>query len=248
MLFFSYVWFDHFDVDSWQSFCYLVFRRTWMRNDFFRNQFVWNLIFSIVQKEANLRSNTYVADTVKGLFSIAVGGAPGFIAASDNTAGPIRGLQEAYYNVYGVKNYQPVIMRPARFDLLAEETQPVYYSLQFPTAMEFGPKSSKHTSILTDLYDVQTVLGKTLRVLRNREFNIEGTPLNVAVEQTEFDFYHNNTGIYKTIKDSGLLPQEDPLINTCALEGLDLEFAAAAAFVKGCIKISKVQKNTSTEP
>src|SRR3990167_137750 len=244
ILFFSKPWFEHLDDRSWEHFNYFLYRYTWDRSDYWRNQFVWNLIFSIIQKESTVRPNSFIADTVKCLFSIAVGNAPGFAPALDNFAAPIEGLQKAYCNVYGLKNYLPVIMQPQSFKINSEKVRPVYYSLQFPTAIEFGPKSSKHTSLLTDLYDLKQLFDKHLEVLKSNIFNIEETPLYRAIDQVAFDFIHTNMGAYEEILDSQLIAKEDDSFLNTFIKEKEAVFPAAAAFLKGCVRIAKSQHDS----
>lgn len=242
MLFFSRSWFDHLEDKRWQPLTCFFYRYAWEQVDYWQNQFVWNLIFSIIQRETNLRTNLFVADTIKCLLAIASGGAPGFAPATDNCAGPIRGLQQAYQDIYGLKNYLPIIMQPARFDIQAEQVPPVYYSLQFPTAIEFGPKSSKHSSLLTDLNDLRAMIEKYLEALRSNQYNIEQTPLYAAIQQVKFDFFHTNVGLYEGIRDTMQLPQEDINLTTALIDAQAKEFPAAAAFLKGCIRLSKLDE------
>lgn len=239
MLFFSKAWFEHLDDKRWQSFAYFLYRYAWEQVDYWQNQFVWNLIFSIIQRETKLRSNLFVIDTVKCLFGIAAGAAAGFAPAINNSAGPIAGFQQAYQDIYGLKNYLPLIMAPAKFNLRAEKTDPVYYSLQFPTAIEFGPKSSKHSSLLTDLNDLRSTIETYLDALHSGHYHIEQTPLHLAIQQVKFDFFHTNVGLYDKIRETTSLPVEDPNLLTTLVDVEAEEFPAAAAFFKGCIRLSK---------
>ncbi len=239
VLFFSRAWFDRLNDIRWQAIANFFYSYAWEQADYWQNQFVWNLIFSLIQRETSLRANLFVADTVKCLLSIASGGAPGFAPAVDNNAGPIQGLQQAYQDVYGLKNYLPIIMAPAKFDILAAQVMPVYYSLQFPTAIEFGPKPSKHSSLLTDLNDLRVMIDKYLQALRSNKYHIEQTQLYAAIQEIQFDYFHANAGTYKGVKDTALLPQGDANLLTTLIDSQAEEFPAAAAFLKGCIRLSR---------
>lgn len=241
MLFFSEAWFSHLDDKRWQALSYFLYRYAWEQMDYWQNQFVWNLIFSIIQRETALRPSLFVVDTVKCLFGIAAGAAAGFAPAVDSSAGPIRGFQQAYQDIYGLKNYLPIIMAPAKFNLNAEKVRPVYYSLQFPTAIEFGPKSSKHSSLLTDLNDLRATVDTYLEALHSSHYHIEQTPLHLAIQQVKFDFFHTNVGLYDKIREASCLAGEDENLLAMQIEAEAKEFPAAAAFFKGCIRLSKQQ-------
>ena len=196
-------------------------------------------MFSIIRERKSLQTNSFIADTVKTLLAIAVKGIPAFAPAIDNIAAPIEGLQKIYTEVYGLNQYLPTFMTLHNFDFQEENPRPTYYSLQFPTAIQFAPKSSKHTSLLTDLNDLQVGLSQTLSTLKTNQFNIEQTPLYYIVDEVNFDFYHNNVGQYNNIKESAEIFKYDDSFSNCFYQGDNASHPNSASFLRGCIKIAK---------
>ena len=99
LLFFSKEWFEHQNDKKWAPFNSFLLETAWRGNEFWRNQFSWNMIFSIIQKIRKLKPSIYIDDTVKYLFSIGVGEAPGFAPAVDDYSAPVSGLQKIYDEV-----------------------------------------------------------------------------------------------------------------------------------------------------
>ena len=73
---------------AWQQFIYEVNRDT------------YDMIFSIIQQDRNLKPNPYLTDTAKHLFSKAIGSAPGYAPATNDDSLPISLLQKAYTEIY----------------------------------------------------------------------------------------------------------------------------------------------------
>lgn len=237
-LFFSKKWLDHLRDDAWQGFNYFLYETAWKSSEFWRNQFFWNLIFSIVQQEKNLHPSFYIFDTVKYLLAIGVGELPGFAPAIDDSVAPVKGIQKAYIDIYNLKNYAPIIMQPYLFSLADKDSRPVYYSLQYPNATEFGPKSRSRSSIITDLYEIKSVFNKFLKALSSGKFNIQSTKYYDLLNSVNFDYFHNNVESYHDIKESREIPSGD-----CSFlqqfENYDnAGFPVISAFVTGCIRIS----------
>ena len=76
---------------------------------------------------------------------IGLGSAVGFRPATDESLAPVKLIQEAYVERYGLKKYAPTIMIPHHFNMHSEKEPPVYYSLQLPTTMTFSPKGQGTT-------------------------------------------------------------------------------------------------------
>lgn len=238
VLFFSKKWFEHLNEYSWLDFNRYLLKTVWEGSEFWRNEFFWDLIFSIIQKIKDIKPSPYVMDTVKYLFAIGTGDLPGFAPAIDSSAAPIKGIQEAYLDVYNLKKYTPIIMQPILFDLHNRQHRPIYYSLQFPNAVELGHKFRNRSSAITDLYEVKSLINKYLRELVSGQFKVEETPLYDFIKMGTYDYFHNNVGHYHGIKENKEIPVEDDNFLFNSRNGND-EFPITSSFVQGCIRISQ---------
>ena len=238
VLFFSKQWFEHLGDTAWVEFHRYILQVGWETTEFWRNRFIWDLMFSYIQRVRGIKPNPYVADTVKHLLSIAAGAIPGMAPATDDSSAPISGLQRVFKDIYNLENYLPIILQSKVFSLY-EPCSPIYYSLQYPTTLEFSSKLSDNTSALSDLYDVKSLLEKYLHSLRTGGLNIEHTPLADIPRLVRFDYFHsdNNEGKYRDIQPT----QNIPLGDACfaSIKGMkQAAFPLQSTFVRGCIRIS----------
>ncbi len=238
ILFFSQDWFTHLNDPAWKQFTNYLYKYVWQASEYWRNQFFWDLIFSLIQHNRNLRLSPYIADTVKYLLGIGMGYMSGFSPATTEIAGPIANIQAAYINDYGLKAYPPIIMHPTRFQLFNPDSSPVYYSLQFPCSIEFGPKSRSRTTLFKDLYEIQYLLAKYVEEIAKNQFNIEKTTLFEVIKNVDFTFFHTKSEIENNICDSARMPQEDKYLLTTIDGKVYDDFPTTCAFVKGCIRIT----------
>ena len=239
VIFFSRKWFEHLDDKAWINFNYYLLKAVWEGSEFWRNYFFWNILFSTIKEVRGLKPSPYIDDTVKYLFFIGIGAVTGFCPATNSEVAPIAGLQKVYIDFYNLKKYLPVIMRPNIFAIDSKKPKPVYYSLQFPNAVEFSPKTRDRSSFITDLYEIRSLLNKYLVEILSGQFNVEETPLYKMAKNVNFDYFHNNVQQYPGMKESALIPIEDPnFFVGFDDKNIDL-FPANSAFVKGCIRISQ---------
>ncbi len=235
ILFFPKNWFDHLHDPAWSDFYHYILKSLWKKAEFSYNQLLWNTIFSIIQNDKDIKPNLYTANTVKHLLAIGAGAFPGFAPTTDNTAAPTHGIQEAYRNIYNLQHYPPIIMQPKRFSIDNPSSQPVYYSLPFPSTNEFGSKSRKRSIFITELHEIKSLLNKYVSVLSSGELDIGKTTLNDIVRKVKYDYYHNNVDLYYEMKESKEIPLEDPSF----LSTNNKDFPETSSFFKGCIRISK---------
>ena len=237
MLFFSKEWFKQMLDSAWIKLRYYFIEKTWHSTEFWRNQFIWNITFSRIQSLRKIKASPYIADIVKHILAIGTGEVLGFRAAIDNSLAPIEGLQQAYIDHYELKYYAPIIMQPSLLLTEKENQSPVYYSLQYPTALELSPKTSGRSSAISDLYDIRALIGKYLQKISDEGLNIEATPLYELSRIIHFDYYHNNVELYAGMKNSEELPIDDSLFAAVMKKFPGREFPKNSAFVKGVISI-----------
>lgn len=237
IVFFSKKWFEKLEDKSWRPLHYFLLKSSWDGGDFWINNFFWNLIFAIIQRDKNLKISSYISDTVKYILAVSTGALPGFAIAKDNTAAPISDIQKAYIEIYKLKEYLPIIMQPSSFNMYEELQAAVYYALQFPNAL--GQTSRARTSLVQDLYEVRWLMDKYSQGIAENRLNVGNTPLAEAIKRVKYEYFHDKSGTYPNIRDSAEIFEEDEnfknILTPCNNKG----FPINSPFVKGCIRIAR---------
>ena len=239
IVYFGHKWFEHLNDKNWNDFYLYLYKKSWQSSEYCRNNHVLSSILSITQKFKNLKPNPYVADTVKHLLATSLGASVGFAPAVDDTAAPIKTLQNIFINIYQLKEYAPIIMTPNYFSLTDTTSQPVYYSLQYPTIMDFSPRSKNFTNKIDDLAEIKHVLNKCLDVIKQDALNLSNTNFAKITDNVSFDIFHNhhisnNNDIKKTDK----LFTEDKRFEKISLEYKNKKLPEDGQFLKGCIRVA----------
>lgn len=231
-LFFSNKWFERLTDPSWlKLYCYFL-RNNRQSYEFWRNILSWQITFNEIEQTKNLKFSSYTLDTAKHLFAIAAGVLPGFKPSTDESAIPVKTLQQAYVDGYGLNDYWPVIMEPALFSLSTK--QPVYYSLSYPTLAQYDATALKGKSIISLLDELEFVIDKYLTGIKDNPL-ATSTSLDKTAMMIDFNYYHHDPASYNNIKDSSLIPNED---NRFVLQNHNGgEFPKHSSFLKGCVKL-----------
>jgi len=183
------------------------------------------------------KPNPYLADTVKHLLSLVVGAAPGFSPAIDESMAPIKIIQQAYTDSYGLKKYAPTLMHP-KFFSLDKTNRPVYYSMRFPTTLEFSPKSRKLSNTLSDLSELKHLMQAFIGDIKANKLHFSETVIGDIIDHVEFDFFHNKPDPYEEIKLTDTMPNFDCNLLSSAAADSSHKFADSATFVRGCVRIA----------
>jgi hypothetical protein len=236
ILFFGKKWFDQLHDPKFIFFKNYLLDKAWQSSDYVRNQFIWNYIYSTIQRKNSIKTDPYLAETVKHLFGMASGSMSGFAPSIDNLAAPVDGLRRAYNDVYQLNEYQPVFMEPHILSS-SGETRPVYYSLEYPSTMEFSSRNRDDKNKIQDLILIKSLINKYLLEMSNNHLNIENTPIGSLHKNIEFNYYHTTEG-YHLIDNSHLIPEQDK--NFTFLNGNDdRPLPIHSPFLRGCIKITR---------
>lgn len=236
VLFFSKPWFD-WSNKKLSSFRIALFEKAWHATEFWRNQIIWNLVYSIFQEEKIVRMNPYIADTVKHLIAVGIGAYPAFAPAVSDFAGPFQRLQKILLEFYQIE-YAPVIMCPAHIS--DPNVNAIYYSMEFQTSSEFSPHARQTTTKIADLYDIKEMLKKFFNFMSSAQLNITDTKLFNLKKNISYDFFHSLHEDY-----SGILPVTNIFIEDESFKiaanaaGSLLPFSKNSSFLKGCIRIRK---------
>lgn len=237
LLFFSREWLQHSNDQSlkWLKFNNFLYKTVWAGSQFPRNYVIYNLLFSQAQQEKNLRPNPYLADTVKHIIAMSMGSATGFLVANDESCAPLYELERVFTEVYGLRNdYAAIFMRPGRY--IAESDKTMYYSLRYPTALEFSPRSRNLSSTLKDLLEVKHILDMVKASLLSRA-DIENTPVMRALKTQQFDFFHSESDSLGEVTQSSEAPILDLSLQSVLGRQKGKVFCESSQFFKGCVSV-----------
>ena len=237
ILYFSRSWFEHLDDAAWTAFYQYFHRSGWAGTEYWRNQPIWNLIFSLVLKDYESRPNAYIMDTAQYLLNMGVGAFTGLGPARDTIAGPWDLVQHAYTEVYEVKHYPPIIIQPQLFDTKNLAAPPVYYSLQFPNATEFKPSTRVKVSIISDLHEIRSLMRRYERDLSSNKFNLQGTSLHTLFDYVQYDYFHSATELHEGMQGTEEMAS-DVYLRTTVDGKVHDAFPASCLFGKGCARLS----------
>lgn len=214
-----------------------MLERAWRKSAYERNLMFYNLAFSRAKANRNLKPNPYLADTVKHLIMIAAGTVTGFGAAVEDSDAPISLLQKVYMESYGLKEYFPTLFVPKHFSL-QETKDTAYYSLSWPTTLEFSPKSRKESSILQDLAELRHIILTFIDEVKNNKLKIEDTIIGNIANSINFEFYHSKPDKHGEIKLSNEMIKEDVRLMKSSNNIDQRHFADSGTFVRGCVRIN----------
>ncbi len=233
IIYFSEPWFKHLNDPAWAKF-YNYFEPS----QFWRNKPFWDMVFSLIIEEYEAKPNAHIMDTVKYLLYMGVGSLPGFSAVKDTIAGPFDIIQDVYSNIYGLRNYPPIILQPKYFGLRNSESQPVYYSSQVPSTVEFKPSTRLRTSIVSDLHEIRSLMLRCEKEFLEDKYNLKGTSFYDLFNIVQFDYFHKTSELHNGMCESSKM-SEDIALRTTVNGKVYNEFPSASLFAKGCIRVSR---------
>lgn len=235
VLFFTEDWFINRDDAVWaQLYLYFV-KHAWNQAQFAIKKMELSLTWEAYVKaitSRNLKPNIYLADQLKHIISIAAGMWPGFRPADDcQIVAPTRGIQQAFVDIYQLKEYLPTLMH-AYYLLNSDIHLPVYYSLFFPAILEGTPHNESSSTIMFDLKNIKLLLDTALE--RN---NDNDSSLNQIIRKTRFDYFHVESDKMQEIQPSRIIPENDSALFNDQKQFKDRTFCATSPFWRGCIRI-----------
>ncbi len=235
VLFFTDDWILNHDKDpAWLEFRNYLFEMGWEQAKFATDKINFSLAwesFAQTISSKRIKPTPYLADQVKHIVNIAAGKWPAFKPAEDNEIAPIDGLQQAFVDIYKLKNYLPTIMYA---DLLGlKKHLPVYYSLYFPTLLEGSAQNFSVSTIMLDLHDIKTLLDIFKQnLLNNKKFDYN------VLDNINFEYFHVDQDKFNKFKSSKLLEVEDSRFLKDLKKFPDKIFCTTSSFWRGCLKIS----------
>lgn len=236
ILYFGKNWFQHLHDPKWKDFILYFYRNSWKGTAYWKNEFIWNLVFSLIQQRRNLKPDPFLADLVKHLVLMSLGQFPGFASTLDNSCAPIDKIKEVLTDVYQLDKYPPIIMSPAYFSL-HHDCRPIYYFLTHQTVFDFAPKARKLATKRFDLGNVIYLLEEYLHEIKLGNLNLSPTPVSSIPDIVRYDFFHSNAALKQGIRPSSDIALEDLTFMKSAKH--DVQFPASSPLLRGCIRISK---------
>ncbi len=243
LLYLSQIWRDKIhDDDAWLQLKFYLYEKAWNSVVYRRNQPFYDMAFSIIQKERNLKPNPYLLDTARHLFAIAMGAFPGYKPATDESALPLNLIQAAYIESYGLKKYVPTVIQPTLYNFENPE-QAVYYSLQNPSLHVFSPKSRKDSNTSKEMRELVHIIKVIKEELCKPGIPCSDSILGVVARKVHMRAFHNKADAYHVIQPTKDIPNCDEcfLKPTKGKSKSQQGFSADAKFLRGCVSLSRAE-------
>ncbi len=240
VIYFSEKWVDKLHNDkSWSGLKEYLQAFAWNQCEYDVNRIHYDMIFSIIQQDRNLKPNPYLTDTAKHLFTIALGAVPGYAPAMEDSALPAEILQKVFIESYNLK-YTPTILHPTHYNFETDK-YPIYYSLQNPSTLVFSPKSRELSSTLYEMRELEHLMNVfSFELSRNEGMCSINSLMNKLAKQVKFGYFHNKLDSHQIIQHSSKIQTLDTRFNhpkKSALSG-KARFACDGPFARGCVSIS----------
>ncbi len=239
ILCFSKAWVAHLRDPSWKGLYNYFLEQAWKSSEFWRNQYIWALTFTRIQTIHKIKPKPFIDHLVRHILTVGVGALPGFAPAIDDSLAPIARLQEIYMDIYQLQTHQPLIMQPTYCSLISKKSQPIYLSMQHPTALEMTPRLSTRLSAIEDLHEINDLLSIYLQALQENQLNINTSLLHLSAQKNQYDFFHALAESDHLIQASAKIPKEDSAFLAKNSAYFGRSFPADSLFFKGCIRIKE---------
>jgi len=232
VIIFTKEWFDDSNNKSAKLYKFLLML-CWKQLQLFRDTVESNLCWSKFSEEMgnrNMKPRPYLVDMVKHLASIAHGAVVAFSPAVDSLAVPIDSIEKAYIDIYGLKNYFPTIMQPAKFN----KRDPVYSSLSMPTLPESTPYMRNAPSIMDD----ERELKRLIQIFSESVSRYPRLTTDDPIYCTKYDFYHTDDDPFLEINNSRKIITEDERFLSNSEKFKNRVMCSNSPFFRGCIRVS----------
>lgn len=239
-LYFSEKWFQSLKDPRWVHFENYILSNVRKFLGYMGVFQIWDVIFSSILRERDIRPNLNTNNTVKHLFQISSGLSPGISPAIDEKQAPIELLQKIFTEIYVINDYIPTIMTPNYF-ALKNPKEFIYYSLQNPSSLN-TPKKKDNSSLISELYETKSLLDKYLYGIRNYKLNLENTYFYDFSIHGDIDAFHPNPEKYSIIRKAKEIIDKDPRFKKTLYPTKNKEIAYFSSIFKGCFRIKGQEK------
>lgn len=234
LLFFTEDWYQKIKQGKWKNLEYFLLKSAWKDTAFLRDENVFNLVFSRALAEKNLKPNPFLYDTVKHIYTIARGGAPGFKIATEDNCAPIERLEQIFADIYQLK-FAPTFVHPDYFDK-TNALSPIYYSLEVPTLMDFSPKSRKAANKMNDIREIKHIQVVIEKFIQEDDMGLKNTPIYEVITKIKYEYFHSDHDILNELDNTNNLCLKDEGMQMNALK-YKRPICTTSPFLRGCIRI-----------
>jgi len=236
IIYFSKSWIESINNDyEWRSVSRYISNLSEYRSRYHRENFLHSDTYRYLNDLNSYTQNNYIAETVRYLIEVMIGQNLAYAPAQDESAVPLRLIQEAYLEDYRL-DCSPQIMIPSYYKVMS--SKPVYYSLNYPSIQLSATKMINYKSIMKILGNLKNVIEDTyLPNLSSPIQDVKGTCLETCAKQVRFKFIHSNSNSNSNSKSNSkfmspdLLPQIDNRFE-------NIKLSSKSPFFQGCIAIA----------
>ncbi len=221
-----------------------LFQEERAQNDFFSNQLVYDLVWSIFSDNLSnsVKNAPFIVETVKHLIKLAMAVTPGYAPASTSEQAPIQELMDVFLNIYRIRYYLPIFMELNYYN----QQDPIYYSLQKHTFLCHIPQKTNANRTIDELISIKNLIQSfSEQVLENKfPIPLEHSLLYKTLQEVEFDFFHpqGGEGLHTDIES---IAEEDPRFKELTeniTSDKSVVFPKHSLFFNGCIRIRPLRK------
>ncbi|STX50960.1 Uncharacterised protein [Legionella busanensis] len=193
-----------------------------------------NNLFLNAKKVNRFRPTPFIIDTAKYIFNICMGPGIGAKPANDEQYLPLKTIQHAYAECYGLV-YTPTVMVPASLNGCKDM---IYYPLQCPFTNINTFKSNQSKSTLTELETLKNVLHAYQEEFTAENSDAYGSPLYHLSKELKFTFYHYQANEQHSIRGPAELLEQDQRFLFSYSQN-STTFSADAKLFRGCVQLSR---------
>lgn len=241
LLYFGEKWVNMLHDDpAWMKLKLYMHEIAWEKSQYERNRVNYDIAFSLIQEKRNLKPNPYLSDTARHLFATALGAVPGYAPSCNDDAIPLKTIQQAYLDSYGLKKYMPIVMQP-QHHCFERDQLPIYYSLQNPATRIFSPKSRNISSTLSEMLELEHIMNVFCEELSDSSTICSDTVIGEIAKDLALKYYHNKPDRQRIVRLSKEMAEHDNRFNYAhnQIEGLSARFSSDAPFVRGCVSLQR---------
>lgn len=225
------------DSREWVKFYNYLYKSSWQQSNVLRTYYEFNVLWEHISPIIkNTHPNFYILATFKNLINLGFGGQPGFRPSlQEQNLLPGHIIEDVYTNLYGLKNYLPILMVPQRLCGQHGDTA-VYYSFAQPMLLEGNPDMRNKRNILAEEEQVFDLLFEFKDAISKKG----SCYIYDEIKRVAFDFYHNKYEIPGKIANCKETITQAILANqNAAALYPDRVFATTSHFLHGFVRITK---------
>jgi hypothetical protein len=153
---------------------------------------------------------------------------------------PLQTLQDIFVNSFRLKRYLPTLIGPQQL-IFEQDTNPVYYSLHYPSTFIFSPKSRRAPSTLNELRELERIMSTFIAEMAKENALCHGSIFATAAKNIQFDYFHNEPDPTGIVKPTALLAAEDPRLSQISPDYIvdGARCATDSSFLRGSIRIQR---------